>query len=816
MKSSHSVSLLFFVAAAVHAQTPVITSVVNAASLDNHLAPGGLAIVNGTNFGSLTSIAVTVGGKSAKVIAAASTQLTIQIPFEASATSNPNLLVVGSSSTFKITLSQFGPGVFSSSGLAAAFHQGNVPVTETNPAKPGETISLDATGLGPTTPPVATGSFPPSGTIASAVTPTITVGGISGKVLSAVLSSTQYGHYVVTFTLPSTMPAGDRLLVLSTGTTAAAAVTLPVAATGPFILSGHVRNGGGLASLSATAGLAEGSYIVIQGTGFTDPSTLPPNLSDRTANLPYPITLFGASVNITPSGGSPISAYLTFVQDTQINAILPSNVPVGPATVTVSYKGNTSPPEPINVVHTSFGIPVTASPIGAAAIINNSTTALYNLFTNAANPGDFMSLYGTGLGPVTGGDNVSPGAVTPAGIDLNNVKVLVGGQVIAAEYAGRNAVYPALDQINFHLPADGSVPEGCYVPIAVQVNGQVSNYGTMAVSNSSRTCPAPLGLTSATLQRLDQGGKVNVGIGSLSHSGVQATVSELGLTVNINEATEEAGAAFAALDGPGVFSLLQTPGAIPPLNSPGTCVVESVDAFSPPSTTVPPVPVPLDAGSKLTLAGPNSKNADLPKQTGIGYGAFLAQTGASVSTPIGTFPLAGVIPGIPVVPAGLPASFIEPGTWVIKGTGGADIGPFSANITVPSPLVCTNCDQLTTIDRSQPVTVQWTGGGTSQDYVEIVGVGTTPSLADKTQNVAVLFACAARATDGKLTIPANILGQLPVASSNPLDPNVGALLILNGLGASDGSFTAPLTAGGNLDVGYFGYNSILIKLASYK
>jgi hypothetical protein len=418
-----------------------------------------------------------------------------------------------------------------------------------------------------------------------------------------------------------------------------------------------------------------------------------------------------------------------------------------------------------------------------------------------------MELFGTGLGPITGGDNVAPGVVTPAGID---VKVLIGSAVVTPSYAGRSAQYPALDQINFVLPSDPGIPDGCFVPIAVQVNGVPGNYATLAKATGGRTCPAPLGLSTAALQELDQGGTVNVGLLSLSRSTILASV----LGISINVATEQAGGAFASLDAGGLFGLLQTPGDAPPLNAPGTCLVQTEAAIAAPTSTIPPVPKPVYAGAKLTLSGPNSKTLDLPSQAGIGYAAFLAQSGG----------LGIPIPGIPTVPAGLPSTFIEPGLWSIQGTGGIGVGPFSASITVPSPLNCSPSCDITSIDRTQPLTIQWTGGGGSQDYVEVAGVATTPSLADATKNVTVLFACTAKASDGALTVPVSVLSQMPTSSSDPLASNTGALLVINGLGNSGTSFTAPLTmltpAGiapaGNLDAGYFGYSSVRTKLMTYK
>ena len=553
---------------------------------------------------------------------------------------------------------------------------------------------------------------------------------------------------------------------------------------------------------TAGSGIAQGSYFVIFGSGLG-----PANIA--ISPFPFQTTFGGTSVTFTPAGGAPVQAFIYYASDRQVSGILPSTAPLGPATVTVNFGNATSAPAKVTIVKSNFGIfTQNSGGSGPASIQNfNPQTAEVplNTLTNAATPGQTMILYGTGLGPISGSDNNAPGALSPA-VD---VKVLVGGLTITPLYAGRSPQFPGLDQINFQLPSDASVPDSCFVPVAIQANGFVSNYATFAKTSSGRTCPAPLGMTSAALQKLDQGGPVNVGVLSLSRSMIQGSPSILGTTVTINAATEEAGGTFATLDASSFFNLIQTPGAVPPLNSPGSCIVQTQKSVDAPTNTIPPVSKLLNAGSKLTLSGPNSKSQDMPLQANIGYLAYLAQSGASI------FGLP--VPGTPTVPTGTPASYLEAGTWTIKGTGGTDVGPFSASIALPTAFNCSPSCDITSVDRTQPLTIKWTGGGNGpQDYVQVAGVSTTPSTADPTQNVAVLFACTARASDLSLTVPVSVLSQVPAIAVDALAGKFGALLITNGLGSSTTSFTAPLTAGGNLDAGYFGYASVLTKLIDYK
>src|SRR5260370_19628187 len=94
--------------------------------------------------------------------------------------------------------------------------------------------------------------------------------------------------------------------------------------------------------------------------------------------------------------------------------------------------------------------------------------------------------------------------------------------------------------------------------------------------------------------------------------------------------------------------------------------------------------------------------------------------------------------------------------------GGKDVGPFSTSCTIPQPLPWTNRDQLTVVNRAQPLTVSWTGGDSSQ-VVGIVGFGE-----DLPTNSSASFACIAPRGAGSFTVPPDILSNLPATRANPL------------------------------------------------
>jgi hypothetical protein len=51
------------------------------------------------------------------------------------------------------------------------------------------------------------------------------------------------------------------------------------------------------------------------------------------------------------------------------------------------------------------------------------------------------------------------------------------------------------------------------------------------------------------------------------------------------------------------------------------------------------------------------------------------------------------------------------GTYTLTGNGGTQINPFSASATLPSAFTVTNWNSLTTINRANPLTINWTGAG---------------------------------------------------------------------------------------------------------
>lgn len=145
-------------------------------------------------------------------------QLTFQVPCSVTpGRSVPvTVNVSGSSVTVNVPVLAASPGLFTTQLTSTT----SVPVLErpdgsfvsaTNPGRRGETLLAYVTGLGPTSPAVATNSLPVPGSSAK-VLGTVIVGVNGGGVplISANLTQDIVGVYVVAFQVPSSVPSGTN------------------------------------------------------------------------------------------------------------------------------------------------------------------------------------------------------------------------------------------------------------------------------------------------------------------------------------------------------------------------------------------------------------------------------------------------------------------------------------------------------------------------------------------------------------------------------------------------------------------------------
>ena len=522
----------------------------------------------------------------------------------------------------------------------------------------------------------------------------------------------------------------------------------------------------GKAPLDPNTGATIGSNVIAQGSIFTIFGTkLGPNsLILGPASLPIPLSLpeqNGITISVT-SGGRTLSAFpVSNASGSQVSAILPSSAALGAATVTLSYNGQTSTAAKITVVKASPGIYTLNSQGNGPGIAQVADTgSRLNLLTNSVQPGQTLVLYGTGLGPISGADNVRPGA-SP----ISNVTVNLAGATIQPAYAGRVPDFPGEDQINFVIPANA--PLSCYVPLEVTSSGQPSNLIYISIASGSATCAHPLGLPSATLVKLDSGGTVNVG------------VFEILRAVAFGIPLEGGGGLFDTVNADAVFQLFnRIPNAFGAINFPvasGSCaVLDTLDvgsgALLPDFSTIGGKE--LSAGASVGVTGPNGTAQSLLAMAAGGYLNFLTNLGA--------------------------------GSWTLSGIRGPDIGAFTGKINLPDNLVWTNSGNLTTPSRGD-LTITWTGGNlNASSLVTISGSSIAINPGDPSKSRGKQFYCNAPASAGQFVVPANVLAQLPSSSVDTSAGEVafGTLGINSGASAT---FSAPLVAGGTIDAGFLSY-----------
>jgi uncharacterized protein (TIGR03437 family) len=561
-----------------------------------------------------------------------------------------------------------------------------------------------------------------------------------------------------------------------------------------FVLSAQptIRASSGVVNASSNlADIARGSWFVIYGTGM-GPATLA-----VASGAPYPTELSGTKVNFTPAaGGSAVDARIWYTSANQLAGLLPSTVTAGDYDVRVTYNNQPSAPSRVKVVDRNFGFATQAQNGNGPAQatyggfdLNRFTTGQIGQWaTRPAHIGDVVVLWGTGIGPDTSSDvngGTSGDQTAAAG-----AKVIVDGIEVTPAYAGRSNGAPGLDQVNFSVPS--GVNPGCFVSLQVRVGSRLSNLGSIAVAPAGQgTCSNP-GLTTAQLQKLDQGGTVTFGSLDLVKSTSKITVPGIG---SLDTTSETASGSF------GKYTI-DTVGSSPfALTQIGACYVfrRTGDATE---VALGKAPISLDAGAQLTLNGPNANNIAVPRETStdpitnttlIAYSKSLYSSGIS-------------IPGFPGT-GGTGSPTIAEGTYTMAGTGGPDVGAFSASIAVPGSFTWTNQATLPdSIPRNTPLTITWTGGGTG--LVNVSGYGAARIGGTETDPLldATVFTCIYQAPANSGTVPTSVLQQLPQVGSDPTSGSFGSLSVLALPDPSKaGTFTAPLTAGGNLDVGFFGY-----------
>jgi uncharacterized protein (TIGR03437 family) len=212
---------------------PRIKQVVNAADGSSAVAPGGLVTVLGSQL-SLVNIAtneipvptalaescLTVNGVLLPMLFASPHQINAQLPFEVEGSATMVLHTPGgTSNNLDFTVLPLAPSVFRTSvtgplhGIPTVVRvKNNLLVTTANPIHRGEKILIYATGLGLTSPPVATGSAGSANPLSPAIVqPVVSLGGLSLPLSYAGLTPGQVGVYQINAWVPGWAPTGMQV-----------------------------------------------------------------------------------------------------------------------------------------------------------------------------------------------------------------------------------------------------------------------------------------------------------------------------------------------------------------------------------------------------------------------------------------------------------------------------------------------------------------------------------------------------------------------------------------------------------------------------
>lgn len=480
------------------------------------------------------------------------------------------------------------------------------------------------------------------------------------------------------------------------------------APTGPTI-TGITNNYSYIPAGFVNSGIAPSSIFVIFGSNMaTAPAgTLTLNSSAGPSGLPA--TDAGATLAVV-AGGNTYHPAMYYASPSQIAGVLPAGVPVGAATISVTFGGATSNAFSFQVVANALGLD---SYYGTGAGLVTATDATFGTlitYTNSAKPLQVLTFWGSGNGadPL---DSDSVFTSTPHAVNQSSTSFYIGGVAATVLYAGSSG-YPGLNQINVQVPA--SVTGGCGNSAVAITNGQPSNFGFLPVSETGGVCnDAYSGISGTLINTL--GGQSTVRSGTLFLGQLNGPSTGL-----INFAS----AMFQSTTGVGY-------GSANGIVSVGSCsVTETLSSIASTTTT------PLDAGN------------------------------ISVNGPAGNYPLTETKTGM--YSAQLPASAITSsgGAFTYNIGGGTNVGATTDTINLPNPILnWTNQTAAATVTRSQGMLATWTGGQTGS-VVIITGTSSGSSGTSGT------YTCYAPQSALQFMVPQYVTGTLPAGTGTTTVENI--------------------------------------------
>jgi uncharacterized protein (TIGR03437 family) len=232
------------------ATVPTLSAIANAAVFTSNMAPGSLVSIFGTGLAGavlqapanaplpaqLFDVSVTFNEMPAPLYYVSPIQINAQVPFEV----GPGQVRVqvrrnlAASLAESITVEAAAPSILTvdqrGSGAGLILHAADARlITEASPARPGESVAIYCTGLGPLKTPLRTGAIAPNPPPETVVTPRVTIGGLEATVNSSSAAPGYAGLYRVIVQIPVESPKGNAVtLQITMGGVSSNLVTLAV------------------------------------------------------------------------------------------------------------------------------------------------------------------------------------------------------------------------------------------------------------------------------------------------------------------------------------------------------------------------------------------------------------------------------------------------------------------------------------------------------------------------------------------------------------------------------------------------------------
>ncbi len=450
------------------------------------------------------------------------------------------------------------------------------------------------------------------------------------------------------------------------------------------------------------SGIARGSVFTVFGENLATEGL------NQAQKFPLEYQMGGTSIDVTV-GSFRSQCPLIYTTPTQVAALLPSTTPTGLAVLRLRGPNGVFP-QFFTVVDRGFGLFTQNSggfgPASAQNVVGAERPL--NALNQALQPGQVVTLWGTGLGPVAFDETQPP---KPTNF-LNGLEVRIGNkkadQVL---YAGRSSCCSGVDQINVVVPEG---VEGCAVPVTAIVDGIPSNFASLAISADSTTCQDPYWLSREDIDTLAASDSTSIG------EFVFGTV--LFASQTVSAFSDRVATRFISRP---TSAFLSTPqlNLVPQ----GYCKVETfIEAR--PALQVPSGSTILDFGGQLTISGPNGMRM-----------LTLAGPGENQPDPI--------LPNQP---------FFGPGLHSFTIAGGPDVGPSAFSVSVSQQDLTWAAPAV--IRRDVPFRLTWTNPGEGE---AITLRGQSSAVNSSGVLVSAAFECSAPASAGAITVPVDILRRLP-------------------------------------------------------